>query len=209
MQDDTWVIRMIAGLSALAVLAAIDLCRNPENPTRVKEYGFLFGVTGLTIAYGLIVDMVTYTISTEYFSVGKGLSGAEKSFYPDVAVMAVKAAWSAGLVVGVGLLVANNPRKDLPQLGYRGLARCLFFPLSLSVACGLILGFSARLSASSLSARVGLNSLGLESDSGFITVWGTHIGIYVGGLVGLILAVGRIRRGRYSFRKAVSESLQA
>ena len=208
MWNDTWEIRLIVGLSALAIMAAIDLYRNPGNTTRVKEYGFLFGVTGLTIAYGLIVDTVTYSISTEYFSVGKGLHGAESSFYPDVAILAMKAAWSAGLVVGVVLLVANNPRKHLPQLSYRGLARCLFFPWSMSVAFALILGLTSRISAPSLSGWIGLNGIGLDNDVGFITVWGIHIGIYLGGLFGLIMAVGCIGRGRRSFRKAVNESIQ-
>jgi len=89
MKDSFWSIRLVLGLSALAALALVDLYKNPKNPRRVKEYGFLFAVTGLTMVYGLLVDTVTYSVSREYFFVGKGLESARAGFFPDVALMAL------------------------------------------------------------------------------------------------------------------------
>ena len=72
--DPTFAFRLVFGLSALALLAVVDLIRHPRTPTRVKEYGFLFCVATASMAYGVIHDVVTYSISWEYFSIGKGPS---------------------------------------------------------------------------------------------------------------------------------------
>ena len=59
MDDPTFPYRVAFGLIVFGALGAIDRIRNPRNPTRLREYGFLFGVTGAVMLYGLLPDAVT------------------------------------------------------------------------------------------------------------------------------------------------------
>jgi len=177
---DTWPWRLALGLGLLAVLAAIDLVRHPKNPTRIKEYGFLFAVTGATMVHGLVHDLVTWSFSPEYFAVGKGLGDCADSFFPEVAALALKASWSAGLFIGLVLLIANNPSKRRPQLPYRRLARFVLWPLACSVGAAVVAGLASYLSGA----------------AEFSQVWAIHIGTYVGALVGVITGAVLVRRER-------------
>jgi len=105
-------------------------------------------------------------------------------------------------LLGLVLLVSNNPHKKLPQLGYRKLSGSLVFPGALSVMFGLCLGLGARALAKNLSAWTGLRYLGLDDDAGFFTVWGIHTGIYAGALFGLVLAAVRVRKRRHRLTRA-------
>lgn len=108
MQDSTWGIRLAVGLVGLVYLAAIDWYKNPKNPTRIKEYGFLFGVTGLAMVHGLVHDFFTHAVSSEYFSVGKGMGPRGDAFGPDVALLALQASWSVGLLIGLPIIPVKN-----------------------------------------------------------------------------------------------------
>ena len=85
------------------------------------------------MANGLVHDLVTYSIFSEYFSIGKGIDEAEVGFGWPVVRLALMASWSAGLFIGLALLVANNPKRRLTQLNYRDLATRLVWPLVRSI----------------------------------------------------------------------------
>jgi uncharacterized membrane protein YfcA len=59
-------------LFLMSVVAAIDWGRNRQGATRWKEYGFVIvsGVVGAL--FGLLNDLITSSISPEYFLFGKG-----------------------------------------------------------------------------------------------------------------------------------------
>ncbi|MCP4602086.1 MAG: hypothetical protein GY847_16480 [Proteobacteria bacterium] len=194
--DAYFELRLIVGLTLLGVLALIDVIKNPRNPRRLKEYAFLFSVTALAIGYGVIHDLVTYNICSEYFTIGYGLKSAADSFYPEVALLAVKASWSAGLLIGLVILIANNPHKQLPQLDYNSLARYLAGPLTCSIVLAVTFGLVANLLSPIIANQLELSVLRLHNEAGFLTVWGIHIGTYFGGLVGLILSAVLIRKAR-------------
>ena len=94
----------------------MDYRKNPANPRRIKEYAFLFTVAILTMLYGVLHDYITYSISREYYIIGKGIESAKGGFNFDVVKLALIATWSAGLVVGVTFLISNNPGKVKKQL---------------------------------------------------------------------------------------------
>jgi hypothetical protein len=198
--DSTFTLRLILGLTALGVLAAIDLIRHPRNPTRIKEYGFLFTVTGLTMAYGLIHDLVTHSISSEYFTLGKGIAEAEDGFGWPIVRLALMASWSAGLFVGVALLVANNPKTGVPQLSYRELSQMLSMPLWCSAGLAVTGAVAGFVIAPEVAVRLELAHLGLEDPHAFVVVSGIHAGSYLGGLVGAVAAFVVVRRRRKSRR---------
>ncbi len=113
--------RVVLGVLFFALLGFVDVCRNPSNPRRAREYLFLFSCAGIAMGYGVAHDFVTCHISPAYFVWGKGLESAADGFNFDVVKLALMASWSAGLIVGVVLLLANNPREGRPQLGYPAL----------------------------------------------------------------------------------------
>ncbi len=127
--DPTFVPRLAFGLMALSALLVADLRRYGRASPRLREYSFLCATAVAAIAYGIAHDWVTCGLSPDYFSIGKGIASAESGFSADIVLLATKAAFSAGLLVGVALLVANNPRPASPQLPYRTLALQLGWPL--------------------------------------------------------------------------------
>lgn len=190
-QDKTFIYRLIFGLTVFAILALVDYRRNPTNPRRIKEYSFLFSVAILSMIYGILHDFITYGISKEYYILGKGIESARNGFNFDVAKLALMATWPVGLIVGATFLIANNPRKLRRQLRYKVLFKLLFIPLTFSAGFAFILGTVFYLNQE-FFAKLGhledLNSL-CSNPSGFITVWGIHNGSYLGGLIGLIIAL--------------------
>jgi hypothetical protein len=116
--------RIAIGSTILAVLAIADLRQRGRDARRWREYLFLLCVMVLAMAYGAINDQITSRISWEYFYYGKDLSkvlGPETP--PDPAALhwqamkvGVEATWSAGLLMGMALLLANNPSPGLRQL---------------------------------------------------------------------------------------------
>jgi hypothetical protein len=191
--DPTFAIRLVLGLSALSVLAIVDLVRHPHNPTRAKEYGFLFAVTGAAMAYGVLHDIVTYSISWEYFAVGKNVPEAADGFGWSVIRLALMASWSAGLFVGLVLLIANNPRSGLHKLAYRRLARKLLWPLGGTVGASVICGVVGMAFAPTLVMRLGLDDLRLHDPHSFVIVSSIHAGTYLGGIAGVVVAVVAVR----------------
>jgi hypothetical protein len=187
--------RIIAGLTFFGILGILDFIKNPNNPKRLKEYGFLFSVTGITMMYGLIHDYITSTISPDYFVLGKGIESAAQGFNKDVAILALEATWSAGLIIGVAFLIANNSSKTKPQLKYKTLYGLLIYPLSLSVLFAVLTGIFFNLFTLRFSASLN-ELLSPQSRKLFMTVWGIHIGSYAGGLSGIIVGIIRTRKLR-------------
>ena len=119
-------VRLAVGVVIFTVLAAVDLRRNGAGAQRWREYLFLVGGTACAIVYGVVNDQVTASVAWEYFYYGKGLEGVLGAHTPpdslalhwEAAKVGLKSSWSAGLLIGVALLLANNPRGTLPRLSY-------------------------------------------------------------------------------------------
>src|SRR5262249_2425290 len=127
--------RITIGVIIFACLAIVDLRRNGRQATRWREYLFLLACVSAGLVYGFVNDQVTCTISPEYFLYGKGLAdviGSDASpmvFRWEAAKIGMKATWSAGLLIGVAMLIANNPSKRLGQLTMKKLLKFLPWPL--------------------------------------------------------------------------------
>jgi hypothetical protein len=134
--------RIAIGSAIFAVLAAVELRHRGRTATRWREYSVLLIAVAAAVIYGAINDQVTATISWEYFYYGKEI---DKILGPQVppemgrlrweaAKVGIKATWTAGLIFGVVLLVANNPSHRWPRLRNHELVRLL--PIVLLVAAG-------------------------------------------------------------------------
>jgi hypothetical protein len=198
--------RIAGGVIIFAILAVMDLRRRGSEATRWREYLFLLLCVGVAILYGVVNDQITSTISWEYFYYGKEL---DRVLGPDTppdplrlhlqaAMVGIKATWSAGLIVGVALLLANNPRRDRPQLSYRMLARVLVMIFTITACGGIVgglLGYFGGLTGASADF-VEMTRTNIFRPRRFIATWGVHLGGYVGGLIGVIAGVTYILRRR-------------
>jgi glucan phosphoethanolaminetransferase (alkaline phosphatase superfamily) len=204
--DSGLLFRIGVGVAIFAVLAISDLRKNRAAATRWREYSFLVICVLLALVYGLINDALTSSISWEYFYYGKDLAAQLGPQVPPdpmklhlaAAVIGMKATWSAGLVIGVALLLANNPSRRLPRLRNRSLLRWLLLVLLLTLlfaAAGAIAGHFAlpALWNSDFAAMFHRNEMRPRR---FMTAYGIHLGSYIGGLLGMLAAAWRIRLQR-------------
>jgi hypothetical protein len=204
--------RIAVGLLIFTLFAIFDLHKHKQSATRWREYRFLLFTVAVSILYGILNDQLTSRISWEYFYYGKGLDEIlGPQLPPDPAALSLQAAkigaqatWTAGLLLGVILLLANNPRRTTPRLPYSSLVRALLLILAITVSCGAILGLA------------GYNNLFLPFSEEFramvqhdefrprrfMAVYGIHLGGYIGGAVGVIAAVIQITRARSKLARA-------
>jgi hypothetical protein len=201
--------RIALGGFVLLALALHDLHKRRHEATRWREYAFLLACTVAAMAYGALNDQVTSAISWEYFYYGKGLAEQLGPRTPPdpvrlhlhAALVGVKATWTAGLIIGACFLVANNPSKRRPHLPGRALARHLLKLLLITLACSAL---GAWLGSQGVPARWNEDFAEmLRRDEmrprRFMTVYGIHLGAYVGGAVAtplVMLAIHRQRRLR-------------
>ena len=199
--------RVAIGVAFFAALAAWDLYRNRARAARWREYTFLLACVILALLYGVLNDQITTTISWEYFAYGKfahdtlppGEPPNSPRFRWEAAKIGMKATWTAGLVIGVALLLANNPRKDgRPRLPYRRLFRYVAVVFATTVVFSACLGLLGYFGAF-VSFNEDFRDM-LANDEWrprrFMAVYGVHLGGYAGGLLGAALAVVLVIRAR-------------
>jgi hypothetical protein len=195
MDDRPFLWRLGLLLVVLAVVAALDRWRYRARATRWREYLVLLACGAVGGVLGAAIDQVTATISPDYFVLGKGLP-AGAGFRRAVAWLGFQAGFVTGCIAGGLLLWAGQPERYRVQIGYRGLCRRLPLPvlgaLLLAVPMGLVvpawdpLGLGEVLAAELPPPRL----------ARFLTVWGVHLGLYTGGVLGTLLGMLGLRRAR-------------
>lgn len=136
------------------------------------------------------------TISPEYFLYGKELAHKIGDNPPmlqlrwEAAMIGLKATWTVGLIFGVILLLANNPFGLLPRLRNRQLMMYIPMILLITAICGAaggFLGYHGFLTRfdSDFQDMVAAN---FYRPNRFMSAWGVHLGDYIGGILGTIVA---------------------
>lgn len=207
--------RIAIGAAIFAVLATVDLVRHGKKATRWREYLFLIAGAALACGYGIINDLITSRISWEYFYYGKGLADVLGSRIPPdsralalaVVKVGIEATWTAGLIVSVALLIANNPRPNRPRLPYRTLLGQFGFIAIIAVGCSIILGIVGDFGGLTWisSDFRWLMHENLMRPSHFLCVFGIHLGAYLGGTLGVIISVWRIVAKRKRLAKQMPD----
>jgi hypothetical protein len=220
--DADWWMRTNAGQAArigigvliFLGLAVWDYRKHGPRATRWREYLILLRCIIAALIYGAINDQITTTVSWEYFAYGKGLAEVlpvneppnSALFRWEAAKVGMKATWSAGLLIGVALLIANNPFRNLPRLPYRRLVQLVPVVLGVAAVTSAFLALAGY-----FGAFVGFNSDFQEMvrvdqwrPRRFMAVYGEHLGGYVGGLSGTVIAVTCIIRARRRLRDTAS-----
>jgi len=221
MSDEFWnfllktntglVIRILIGVGIFALLGGVDYYRHGKSATRWKEYLFLLVAVLVAMLYGIANNMLTTSISWEYFYYGKKLqSTLGNQIPPDMAALrweagkiGMMATWTVGLLLGAAVLIVNNPRKNIPQLPYRNLYSLLLLPIIGAVFFGAIfglLGYFGWLNSFAADIQL-LWENNIWRPRHFTTAWGVHLGGYIGGPAGAIIAIVTILRKRFQLRK--------
>jgi len=213
--DAGLMVRLLIGCAIFGILASVDIYRNGPAARRWREYAFLLLCVAVALGYGILNDQLTVGLSWEYFYYGKDLmSVLGQQTPPDdwllrlgAAKVGMKATWSAGLIIGVVLLFANNPGKGLPPLPFRKLLGFLPLMLLITVAGAVVLGIigyfgGLRFVTSEFDVLIAEN---LWRPYRFMAVFGIHLGGYVGGLVGTIAVAIMVRRKRNVLREGARE----
>lgn len=209
--DSGLAARIAAGVVVLSILAILDLRKHGRSARCWREYLFLLLCVGVALAYGIINDQLTVGISWEYFYYGKDIGAQLGPKTPPeawalrwaAAKVGMKATWTAGLILGVIILFANNPTRTLAPLPFSRVTRKLPLMLTVTAACAMVLGIVGR-----LGGLIPFNDdfrMLIKDDMWrpyrFMTVYGIHLGGYVGGLLGAIAAAISIQYERRAIRK--------
>lgn len=211
-------LRLSLGIALFAILAVADFIRRGKTATRWREYLFLLLCVIVAMMYGALNDQMTSRISWEYFYYGKELWPILGPSTPpqagalgwQAARIGVTATWWAGLIAGVAMLIANNPRAGRPQLPYRRLVARLPWFVLIVVACALVFGIAGQFFLlNSISPDFAeLAGSNLWRPHHFMAVYGIHLGGYIGGGLGTIYAVISIRHERSALGR-VQQGLEA
>ena len=210
--DAGLVARIALGAGFFVALALWDLKRRGRRARRWREYLFLLTAVLGAMAYGVVNDQITVTISWEYFYYGKELAGVLGPLAPpaggplrwEAAKVGMKASWTAGLLIGAAMLMANSVKKQIPFLPIRELYKLLAAILLPTVALAGLGAAAGRLGWLSGLGDFGiLVTYDLWRPVSFMSVWGIHLGASLGAGLGAAWAAWRIwKRRRANPRQA-------
>ena len=187
-----------AGLLAvlMAVAAGVDFWRHGRSAARYKEYLFIWLAGFIGCVMGGVNDLITSSISPEYFSLGKGLPGGE-ALNLRAAIYGLKEGLSAGVIAGAVCVYVARGKAAVPPLCFGGMLRLLWMPAAGAVVGAVLLPLIARhFDPAGLAARLD-GIIAAEPILRFRRVWWIHTGLYSGavaGLLDMVLAVWKLRR---------------
>lgn len=179
----------------MLVVALADFYRNGAQAVKYREYGFIIITGSVGAVVGLVNDLMTSSLSPDYFILGKGLEEG-----PDLPMQAglfgLRVGFSAGVIGGAVCLYASRRKSARPPVPFSRLYRMLWMPVTGAILCGIALplGFS-RFDPAQFSAQLD-TLLDAERISRFRQVWWTHIGLYAGMVLGLAAMLLRAAKER-------------
>lgn len=199
--DTSLAIRVVVGVAIFATLAIVDYRRNGPAATRWREYAFLLICVALAIAYGIANDLITSRISVEYFLYFKGVAervAVEVAASPEqhraaLDIQAVRigtlATWSVGLIAGAAMLVTNTVG-EWPTLRMRRLLPIVPVIFAFAILDAVLfgwLGWNDRLPW----IRENFADESMRPQH-LRCVYAIHLGGYMGGGIGTIVACALI-----------------
>jgi hypothetical protein len=174
----------------------------PKFPAKQIPAMIRLALLGAVVAglYGAVHDQISYTISPEYFTKFKFVQFSYANFgWPDrlfAAAVGFLASWWVGLIGG--WFVARAGLVQLPASTQR---QCTVKAFLIVLMVTAFAGLVAAVIGAGLASWSDLRgwsefqqTLNLEDLVSFVIVAYLHVGSYLGGLIGLVLAVVYIRK---------------
>ncbi len=190
-------------LGLMLVVSLVDLFRNGARAQKFREYGFIIITGAVGAVVGFANDLITSSISPEYFILGKGLEAG-----PDLRLQAgllgLRVGFSAGVIGGAVCLYASRRKSAYPPVKCSRLLRMLWLPVTAAVLCGIAFPLAfAKFDPARFSAQLH-TMLDSEAISRFRQVWWIHIGLYAGMAAGLAAMLLRAAKERKNPAAAIS-----
>ena len=175
---EQFIFRLLALTCLLILIAVWDYSQKRAQAQRWREYLKLYACAGIASVFGALNDIYTVSISPDYFAHGKGL-GAGEDLTIKAVLLGAQAGCVAGFVCGGCLLIRFK------QLAWSPLLRRVAVIISTALVCSQIGAYvyPLMIEAKDLFSEVDWSS---EREAAFMQVWGMHIGLYAGALIGLI-----------------------
>ena len=187
--------RIVLLLGLMLVVSLVDSYRKGAQATKFREYGFIIITGAMGAIVGFVNDLITSSISPEYFTWGKGLEEG-----PDLRLQAgllgLRVGVSAGIIGGAVCLYASRRNSMYPPVKCSRLLQMLWMPIAGAIFCGIAipLAFSQSDPAHFSAQLNGLLDAGKLNR--FRQVWWIHVGLYVGMFIGLVATLLRAARER-------------
>jgi ABC-type cobalt transport system substrate-binding protein len=187
--------RIVLLLGLMLVVSLVDFHRNGARAAKFREYGFIVitGAVGAAVGFGN--DLITSSISPDYFTLGKGLEEG-----PDLQIQAglfgLQVGFSAGVIGGAVCLYACRGKSACPPAPFSCLFRWLWMPVAGAILGGIAVPMAfSRFDPARFSAQLD-TLLDAARISRFRQVWWTHIGLYAGLAIGLAAMLLRAAKER-------------
>jgi len=170
--------RLIVLVAFFVVVAAIDYYRKREHSQKWKQYLIVLICAFFFAIFGAVHDQITVTISKDYYTIGKGISPSNLRM--GVFSLGLKTGSYAGIIFSITLLYFGLVENIKSIVRYA-------IPVGIIAICCLILGTAVGY----MLHRIGFRVLNQGNNAAFLSVWGWHIGLYLGGIIGLVYVVKR------------------
>jgi hypothetical protein len=199
-----FIFRFLFLLILLSLIAFIDWHKNGAAAKKWKEYSFIVGVGMIGVLFAICVDSITSKISPEYFVYGKKLPSGEALRW-SVLGLACEAGFSAGIITGGIYLLTNSFGKGT-GLPLTTLLKLLWVPaLFMLLTAGTMAWFAKNYDPGLIRPDL-VDMRPREAADRFMIVWGTHAGLYLGLVFGLMIGCLVVRRRIRGLTLSASES---
>ena len=192
MQDIPFWVRIAALVVLMAVLAGVDLWYRRGRSTRWKEYLFILLAGCAAAVFGSLTDLVTSSISPDYFIFGKGLPADGIRWH--AMALGLQAGFSAGAIAGALCLFVGTRRRARANISLPKIAMLAWRPFLLAGVLAAVVPFTCgSFDPVGFADQLG-GPLGPDRAARFLTVWHIHLGVYLGLAVGVVWMIVAIRR---------------
>lgn len=187
--------RVVLLLSLLLIVAGVDFYLNRSKAAKYQEYVFLIAAGVLGSIFGFVNDIITSSISPEYFTLGKGLEEGQ-GLQIHAGLYGLQVGFSAGIIGGGICLYFSRRKSAHPPTRISLLFKLLWMPIACAILGGVIFPLTlANFDPAHFASQLAPILDGLRINQ-FREVWWIHIGLYAGmvaGLIGMIIAANKAR----------------
>jgi hypothetical protein len=190
MSTNSFVHRVVLLVGMMLIVALGDYSRNGRQGVKMREYGFILlaGVAGSL--FGFFNDLITSSISPDYFILGKGLE-AGPGLRMGAGLYGLQTGFSAGVIGGAIGLFATRRKTARPPLPVLRLLQLLWLPVAAAVVGGILLPLAfSKFDPARFAAQLE-PMLNAERIGRFREVWWIHVGLYTGLAAGLTAMIVR------------------
>jgi hypothetical protein len=181
---DSFFYRLALLLGLMLVSSLVDIYRHGAQATKYREYGFVIFTGLIGAGVGCVNDLITSSISPEYFILGKGLKEGP-DLRTEAGLFGLQVGLSAGAIGGAICLYASRRKSTCPPLEFSRLLPMLWMPLAAAIVCGFVLPLAfSKFDPAQFAAKLD-TILSPDKINRFRRVWWIRVGLYAGMVIGL------------------------